>query len=152
MGFNHFDGEGRAHMVDVGDKDVTDRRATAEATVHTPCGRVEYRGETVIAGVPRPAAPIAIAFDGTEGSSSGALLPTGQVRDQVAGHEVTLIDNGMPVVLIDAAALGLTGNEASMSEHWSEFGWVYFFAFAIGFSTTMAEPSLNSNRVVSVCW
>ncbi len=26
--------------------------------------------------------------------------------------------------------------------HWSDYYWVYFFAFAIGFSTTIAEPSL----------
>jgi len=26
--------------------------------------------------------------------------------------------------------------------HWSAYGWVYVFAFAIGFSTTIAEPSL----------
>jgi hypothetical protein len=38
--------------------------------------------------------------------------------------------------------LGLTGVETSMSEHWHEFVWVYLFAFAIGFSTTIAEPSL----------
>ena len=38
--------------------------------------------------------------------------------------------------------LGLTGGETSMSEHWQEFVWVYLFAFAIGFSTTVAEPSL----------
>lgn len=38
--------------------------------------------------------------------------------------------------------LGLTGEETSMREHWREFVWVYFFAFAIGFSTTIAEPSL----------
>lgn len=31
---NHFDHDGRAHMVDVGDKPITDRRAVAEATVH----------------------------------------------------------------------------------------------------------------------
>ncbi len=31
--FNHFDGEGRAHMVDVTGKDVTDREARAEATI-----------------------------------------------------------------------------------------------------------------------
>jgi hypothetical protein len=29
-----------------------------------------------------------------------------------------------------------------MREHWQEFVWVYLFAFAIGFSTTVAEPSL----------
>ena len=33
MGLTHLDEEGRARMVDVGDKDVTDRRARAEATV-----------------------------------------------------------------------------------------------------------------------
>ncbi len=38
--------------------------------------------------------------------------------------------------------LGLTGEETSMREHWGEFVWVYLFAFAIGFSTTIAEPSL----------
>jgi cyclic pyranopterin phosphate synthase len=32
--FNHFDAEGRAHMVDVTAKDVTDREARAEAVVH----------------------------------------------------------------------------------------------------------------------
>jgi hypothetical protein len=38
--------------------------------------------------------------------------------------------------------LGLTGEEAAISEHWQAFVWVYLFAFAIGFSTTVAEPSL----------
>jgi len=33
VSFNHFDGEGRAHMVDVTSKDVTDREARAEATI-----------------------------------------------------------------------------------------------------------------------
>ena len=33
MPLTHFDGEGHAHMVDVSDKDVTDRIATAKATV-----------------------------------------------------------------------------------------------------------------------
>jgi cyclic pyranopterin phosphate synthase len=32
--FNHFDGEGRAHMVDVSAKEITDRKARAEAVVH----------------------------------------------------------------------------------------------------------------------
>ncbi len=33
MSLTHFDGEGRAHMVDVSDKDFTDRIATASAQV-----------------------------------------------------------------------------------------------------------------------
>lgn len=33
MSLTHFDGQGRAHMVDVSDKEVTDRIAVAEGTV-----------------------------------------------------------------------------------------------------------------------
>jgi 4-oxalomesaconate tautomerase len=42
----------------------------------------------------------------------GSLLPTGQLVDVVDGVEVTCIDNGMPVVLIAAEALGVTGYES----------------------------------------
>jgi hypothetical protein len=38
--------------------------------------------------------------------------------------------------------LGLSGAETAVSEHWQAFVWVYLFAFAIGFSTTIAEPAL----------
>lgn len=55
--------------------------------------------------------PVTIHFSGTEGSACGALLPTGSRRDVVDGVEVTCIDNGMPVVIVAAAALGLSGYE-----------------------------------------
>ena len=38
---------------------------------------------------------------------------------------------------IDVEAIG-----DGIAEHWYEFYWVYLFAFAIGFATTVAEPSL----------
>ena len=52
-----------------------------------------------------------LAFADTEGSATGALLPTGHVRDTVEGIEVTCVDNGMPVVLALAESFGLTGYE-----------------------------------------
>ena len=85
--------------------------SVAIATFATPGGRVEYRGDTVISGVPGGAAPVVLAFAGTEGSATGSLLPTGRVRDQVGGIEVTCVDNGMPVVLAMAESFGLTGYE-----------------------------------------
>lgn len=85
--------------------------SVAVATFPTPGGRVEYRGDVAIAGVPGTAAPVVLAFTGTEGSATGRLLPTGRVRDRVDGIEVTCVDNGMPVVLAAAAAFGLTGYE-----------------------------------------
>jgi len=85
--------------------------SVAVATFATPGGRVEYRGDTVISGVPGGAAPVMLAFAGTEGSATGRLLPTGRVRDQIDGIEVTCVDNGMPVVLAMAESFGLTGHE-----------------------------------------
>jgi 4-oxalomesaconate tautomerase len=83
----------------------------AVATFSTPGGRVEYRGDTRIAGVPGGAAPVLLSFAGTEGSATGSLLPTGRVSDHVDGVDVTCVDNGMPVVIVAADAFGLTGHE-----------------------------------------
>lgn len=41
MSFNHFDSEGRAHMVDVSGKEPTLREATAEAVVHLGKGLLQ---------------------------------------------------------------------------------------------------------------
>ena len=84
----------------------------AVATFPTPDGRVEYRGDVAIAGVPGTAAAVVLAFTDTEGSATGSLLPTGNVRDAIDGIEVTCIDNGMPVVLAMAESFGLRGDES----------------------------------------
>ncbi|MGA7438645.1 MAG: PrpF domain-containing protein, partial [Luteibacter sp.] len=83
----------------------------AEITIQTPGRRPLYDGEARIDGVPRPSAPVTCGFLDTEGSLAGSLLPTGRLRDTIDGIEVTLIDNGMPVMLIAAADLGITGEE-----------------------------------------
>jgi 4-oxalomesaconate tautomerase len=83
----------------------------AELSVQTPGGRVNYAGAARIDGAPGTAAPIVVDFLDAEGSVCGALLPTGRTVDQIAGVEATLIDNGMPVVVILAGALGRTGYE-----------------------------------------
>jgi 4-oxalomesaconate tautomerase len=80
----------------------------AVASFPTPGGRVDYTGTAEISGVPGSAAPVVIEFP--QGGSP--LLPTGKVRDTVAGTEVTCVDNGMPVVLIPATSLRVTGYES----------------------------------------
>lgn len=87
----------------------TDTLATAY--VETPGGEVRYDGDARIDGVPGSHAPIPLEFADTAGSSCGALLPTGNVVDEIAGIRVTCIDNGMPVVCLAASDLGLTGAE-----------------------------------------
>lgn len=83
----------------------------AVVDVQTPGGRVEYAGDARIDGVPGTHAPVRIEFVDIAGSTCGALLPTGAVRDSVDGLAVTCVDNGMPVVCVRAADLGVTGHE-----------------------------------------
>ena len=91
-----------------------------DITVQTPNGRVRYGGDARIDGVPGTAAPIAIDLIDIAGSFCPALLPTGRARDTITvdgtdiapfSIDATLIDNGMPLVLVRAADLGLRGDE-----------------------------------------
>ncbi|SDJ54448.1 4-oxalomesaconate tautomerase [Aliiruegeria lutimaris] len=83
----------------------------AVARVQTPGRRVGYAGYSSIDGVPGSAAAVPLEFKDTAGSSCGALLPTGNVVDMVEGVEVTMIDNGMPCVVLRASDMGISGTE-----------------------------------------
>lgn len=83
----------------------------AVATVQTPGGKVVYHGDAAIDGVPGTHAPVPLEFRDTAGSSCGALLPTGKALDVIDGVAATLIDNGMPCVVMKAVDLGVTGYE-----------------------------------------
>lgn len=84
---------------------------TATARIATPGGQVNYHGEARIDGVPGRAAPVPIEFRDTAGSTCGALFPSGNVSDLVDSIEVTLVDNGMPCVVLRANDLDIYGNE-----------------------------------------
>lgn len=99
-----------------------------DVTMPTPGGRLRYGGDARIDGVPGGAAPISINFLDTAGSVCPSMLPSGRRMDRIAvpansgansGADVrpyeidaTLIDNGMPMVLVRAADFGLTGYES----------------------------------------
>lgn len=91
---------------------MVNTRQIAIASVSTPDGHVQYDGDQSIDGVPGTAAAIPLEFLDTAGSSCGALLPTGNVRDVIDGIQVTCIDNGMPTVLVRAHDLGRSGYES----------------------------------------
>jgi 4-oxalomesaconate tautomerase len=90
---------------------MTNTGQIAVARVQTPGAKVRYHGTAQIDGVPGGSAPIPIEFRDTAGSSCGALLPTGNATDLINGTEVTLIDNGMPCVLLRAADMSISGTE-----------------------------------------
>ena len=83
----------------------------ATATINTPGGKVSYAGDEAIDGVPGQSAAVPLLFDDVAGSMCGSLLPTGNDVDVVEGVEVTMIDNGMPIVVMRASDLGITGYE-----------------------------------------
>ena len=83
----------------------------AGVTIETPGGAVTYEGNARIDGVPGTAAPVLQNFPEAAGSTCGALLPTGNATDVFDGVAATCIDNGMPVVVVRAADLGITGHE-----------------------------------------
>jgi len=82
-----------------------------ELLVQTPGKRVTYDGDAHIDGVPGTAAPIVCNYLDVAGSATGSLLPTGTALDVVDGIEITCIDNGMPVVVMRARDLGVSGYE-----------------------------------------
>jgi 4-oxalomesaconate tautomerase len=103
--------EVRIHMVN------TDSVVTARFPVYD--GLPDYAGTgdgsppevVTIDGVPGTAAAITLDFEDIAGGSCGALLPTGNIVDEVDGVDVTMIDNGMPVVVMRATDLGVRGDE-----------------------------------------
>lgn len=87
----------------------TDGVATAHVGIDA--GSPVYSGSTTIDGVPGTAAAIELDFEGIAGGSCGALLPTGKISDTIDDVVCTLVDNGMPVVVLRATDLGIIGTE-----------------------------------------
>lgn len=94
----------RIHMLNTGE--------IATARIATPGGRVSYAGAARIDGVPGRHAAVPLMFEGLAGSMCGALLPTGRAVDEIEGVACTLIDNGMPCVVMRARDLGIAGTES----------------------------------------
>ncbi|MBU2486117.1 MAG: 4-oxalomesaconate tautomerase [Alphaproteobacteria bacterium] len=94
----------RIHMLNTGE--------VATAQISTPGGKVSYEGSAAIDGVPGSHAPVPLMFNNIAGSMCGELLPTGNNVDLIDGIECTLIDNGMPCVIMRASDFGITGQES----------------------------------------
>ncbi len=91
---------------------MVNSQSGAELIVQTPNGIVTYEGDAQIDGVPNTHAPIIQNYFDTAGAQCGALLPTGNQCDEIDAVSVTLIDNGMPSVILRAEDFGLSGDES----------------------------------------
>lgn len=86
------------------------------AHVPTRDGRFDPRGDFSLPGVPTTGAAIRLDYLEPGGAVTGALLPTGNLRDTVdvpglGEVEVTLVDAANPLVFARWEDLGLTGLE-----------------------------------------
>ena len=93
----------RIHNVNTG--------ATVESTVCTPDRRVTYEGDVRIDGVAGTAAPILLNFLDAWGAVTGKVFPTGNRIDMINGIEITCIDAAMPLMILRAKDMGITGRE-----------------------------------------
>lgn len=83
-----------------------------DAVIQTPDGKVRYDGDSKISGVPGTAAPVRLRFRDAGGSKTSGILPTGNPIDVINGVETTCIDVAMPMVLMRAEDVGITGYES----------------------------------------
>jgi len=87
-------------------------RSRINVTVQTPGRQVCYEGSTGIDGVAGTAAPIQLDFLDAWGAVTGSVFPTGRRIDAIDGVPLTCIDAAMPLMIVRAADLGLSGREA----------------------------------------
>ena len=80
-----------------------------EAIVQTPGGTVTYAGDQRMDGVPGTAAPVVLSFSDVVGSKCGTMFPTGAVQEEIDGVAVSCIDVAVPMVMMRAGDLGLSG-------------------------------------------
>src|SRR3954470_8612544 len=104
-------------LVPAGDESTTVRvfnvntRSRIDVTVQTPGRRVTYTGDARIDGVAGTAAPIRLDFLDAWGATTGSVFPTGARTDVIDGVEVTCIDAAMPLLIVRATDLGMSGTE-----------------------------------------
>ncbi|MFH1674659.1 MAG: PrpF domain-containing protein, partial [Pseudomonadota bacterium] len=94
----------------------THTRRLIYAEVPTSEGKAETLGDYKIAGVPGSGAKIMLDWKNVVGIETGALLPTGNLKDEIYVDKigklyVSIVDCGNPVVFVSASSLGLKGTE-----------------------------------------
>jgi hypothetical protein len=92
----------------------TCKRITAEVPVKEGC--FDESGDYAIAGVPGTGSRITLRFADPGGSMTGKLLPTGSLQETLSipslgTIRVSIVDAANPVVFVQAAAIGLSGEE-----------------------------------------
>lgn len=85
------------------------------AEVEVKNGKPRVSGDCKIDGVPGTASPILMDFAGTAGSSTGSILPSGNVVDVIESSrgpvEVSIVDVANPCIFLRAVDIDMKGTE-----------------------------------------
>jgi 2-methylaconitate cis-trans-isomerase PrpF len=84
----------------------------ARSTFATPNGLVDYTSDPLEHDTFGRGAAVRLTFLNGQGAITGTLFPSGAASDEIDGLPVTLIDYSIPVMVLDARDVGLTGREA----------------------------------------
>lgn len=97
--------------------------AVLSGTIATPGGSIPTSGLARVPGSSAPGVPVNLSFHAPWGRTTGAVLPTGNVTDEIAAGGLTLtatlVDAGAPAALIlaDEAGIDLSSMGGNLSEH-----------------------------------
>ncbi len=90
----------------------TNTGVTTDASVKTPAGTPFIPADTEIPGVMGRFPGVELSLRNPVGAKTGQLLPTGNAVDRFAGVEASCVDVAVPMVIVNAADLGKTGQES----------------------------------------
>ncbi|MDQ0212423.1 PrpF domain-containing protein [Arthrobacter bambusae] len=97
--------------------------AVLSGTIATPGGHIPTSGMAKVPGSSALGVPVSLSFHAPWGRTTGAVLPTGTVTDEISAGgttlTATLVDAGAPAVLIpaDEAGIDLSSMTGNLSEH-----------------------------------
>lgn len=141
----------------------TNTKKTIVSYVPVKNGKVVYRGDYAISGVPGTGAQIRLDFVSPAGAVTGKLLPTGNVRDLIdipeyGKIEVSIVDAANPLVFVRAADLGITGHEMPADVDGNPELLNHMLAIReaaavlIGLAKNREDAKLNSQAVPKFCF
>ena len=93
----------------------TNTAVVTDCRVRTPDGLPVIPADTEIPGVHGQFPGVELSLREPVGAKTGQLLPTGRVRDEFDGIQVSCVDVAVPMVILRADAMGLRGDESVAS-------------------------------------
>jgi hypothetical protein len=93
----------------------TNTGVVTDCRVRTPGGQAWIEADTEIPGVNGAFPGVELSLREPVGAKTGRLLPTGRVRDVIDGIAVSCVDVAVPMIILRADALGLSGDESVAS-------------------------------------